>query len=808
MKNVSAKYSIIIYKKEMDTETENDILSYLRHGVTVYLFTNIIVDKSKLKNKAEILEAISNMFLVLIDTKNDYFEEGIKSVDNELLDKKFYENVCKVKDNEFNSEYYEIVHSPVEDNVLVRAGAGTGKTTAMINRILYLKHINRYLNLNEIVLITFTNEATIQMREKLIKKIENYYNLTKNHKYLQWLDEVANMNIKTIHSFARDILEKQGEELGFFENFKITTFKYTRQKLIEKYIEEFKNSSQGSIYSEFARIPQHQLIKKIIAIMDKLDNFAVDINAINYNVYFGEDKSGFNIMIEFIIKNVVKELEEIKQQTNSWEMNDLIKKLPNLQFSSQIELNIKVLMVDEFQDTDKIQIDFISWIVESSNAKLFVVGDEKQSIYRFRGADYTAFDQLREKYEQISVDSIKDFNLVRNYRTNKSLLSNIDDWFVNINERVDKFNYEDEDRIYSLKNSEFKNEICIENLEQKSTKTELIKSLLENKKDDEEVCILVRTNSDVKEIKELCDKEGIPCEISSTGDFFRSESVRELYIMIKSLINKNDNDSIYSLLNSSYSCMNINKKQLIESIFSDRSKTKEYLKLQLEEIKWDDYLRLSMIKSPINLIEEIINEIKPELNYYKKIINKFNELEAKVITTEYKMNLDHCLFLIRKNFNGNVATLSTIENYLRINIQTNDIESKKKIGDTYKKNFIKCMTIHKAKGLEYEYIILPITSHEFISHNQDFDLIIDRDNFENVNIGYKVILGNDYKEVSNNIYLQKKYDENEEIKGEETRLFYVALTRAKKELYIHKKSITSSYINSWMTLIPEGEYNV
>ena len=168
--------------------------------------------------------------------------------------------------------------------------------------------MNNCINLSEIVLITFTNEAVIQMREKLINRIEYYYNLTKNNKYLQWLDEVANMNIRTIHSFARDILEKQGERLGFFENFKIRTFNFTRQKLIEKYIEEFKNSHYGIIYTQFERIPQYKLIKKIVSVMDKLDNFAVDINTINYNLDFGKDESGFNKMLEFILKKVYEEL--------------------------------------------------------------------------------------------------------------------------------------------------------------------------------------------------------------------------------------------------------------------------------------------------------------------------------------------------------------------------------------------------------------------------------------------------------------------------------------------------------------------
>ena len=78
------------------------------------------------------------------------------------------------------------------------------------------------------------------------------------------------------------------------------------------------------------------------------------------------------------------------------------------------------------------------------------------------------------------------------------------------------------------------NEIEIKDLEISQNKISLIQEVLENKKQDEEVCILVRRNSDVDNIKELCDENKIPCEVSSTGDFFRCEAVRELYIMIKS----------------------------------------------------------------------------------------------------------------------------------------------------------------------------------------------------------------------------------------------------------------------------------
>ncbi|CEI72576.1 3'-5' exonuclease [Romboutsia hominis] len=433
--------------------------------------------------------------------------------------------------------------------------------------------------------------------------------------------------------------------------------------------------------------------------------------------------------------------------------------MPNLEFKNGHNLNLKVLMVDEFQDTDKTQVDFVSWIIEHSNAKLFVVGDEKQSIYRFRGADYTAFEQLKKNFQQISIDKLNEFSLVRNYRTNKKLLNNIDEWFVEIGDRVERFNYNESDRIYSLKNSECENEIEIRDLEMSLSKTDLIKNLLDIKKETEEVCILVRRNSDVSYIKEICDENAIPCEVSSTGDFFRCEPVRELYIMIKSLINKNDNKTIYSLLNTSYSDVEISKLELLKSISMEENDINKLLKSYLEKLNWDKYIQKSKVESPITLIEEMINDIKPEVKYYKSKLNKFSKEDAKVMATEYKMNLDHCMFLIRKNFNKNASTLNSIENYLKINIQTNDVESIKKANQTYKRNFIKCMTIHKSKGLEFDYVVLPETSHEFVPNKRDLEIIISRDRFENVNIAYKITFGNSIKTVSNNLYKELKFDE-------------------------------------------------
>ena len=119
MEKVSPKYSVIIYKQKLDTELENNISNFLKEGIVVYLFTNMKVNIDQQKNKL-FLYAIENYFLNLISTKNDYFEEGIKAVDGQVLDNEFYEKICKAKNNEFNSEYYGYSDIILANNIKIK----------------------------------------------------------------------------------------------------------------------------------------------------------------------------------------------------------------------------------------------------------------------------------------------------------------------------------------------------------------------------------------------------------------------------------------------------------------------------------------------------------------------------------------------------------------------------------------------------------------------------------------------------------------------------------------------------------------
>jgi len=134
-------------------------------------------------------------------------------LDGIASDPSLYEYICEK--SRFNRQQYEAEHENVDAHIIVSAGAGTGKTTVMIQRLLFLKHTNPTLSFSEMVFITFTNEAAVHMRRKSAEKLMDYFKITGQKRYLEWIEESQNLHVSTIHSFAKRFLETAGPELGF-----------------------------------------------------------------------------------------------------------------------------------------------------------------------------------------------------------------------------------------------------------------------------------------------------------------------------------------------------------------------------------------------------------------------------------------------------------------------------------------------------------------------------------------------------------------------------------------------------------------
>ena len=139
---------------------------------------------------------------------------------------------------QFNIEQYRIEHAPINENIMVKAGAGTGKTTVMVDRVLYLL-LKTKVNPSEIVMITFTRDAAQNMYQKLREQLFLRSQLQELPVFLSLLERLNEMNIKTIHSFSKALLKELGSLRGFGLNLQLRSFKTDKKRWIEEELNRY-----------------------------------------------------------------------------------------------------------------------------------------------------------------------------------------------------------------------------------------------------------------------------------------------------------------------------------------------------------------------------------------------------------------------------------------------------------------------------------------------------------------------------------------------------------------------------------------
>lgn len=798
-----AEYSIVLYFTCVNNENIECIKKYINKGVLVYLFYDCFDDG--LKDNIQIKNAIERCFLfcyknMVCEKKGNY----VLAEDGKIINRELYDMLCKDSNSEFNCEQYEIITAKSNMNYMVVSGAGTGKTTTMVNRLIYLRKTELNFTFDKVSLITFTKKASREIRERLINVLDNYFFMTKDYEYINMMEEVARCNISTIHSFAKSILNEYGKNIGINKKVEVKPLKFYRKEAIKKGL-DFIYNRRNDLYNIIQHIPIYEIEDKLLKIWECLDNNSLDVSSQEYKVDFGKNEKGMSELICIVLSQAQEEMKKIKDY--EVEISDLIKKLRNDELINDIKEKYKILMVDEFQDSDNVQIDFVADFCKKTDCKLFVVGDEKQSIYRFRGAQYTAFDKLKEKMKNNSM-AIQEYHMTRNYRTNANLLKEINDIFINIEKKVDKFRYTKEDYIYSQKDKNKKESIKYIYIEDEGEKIrEIYQKLLDEKEKNEYIAVLFRTNKEAKEFKKLCDRENILCHIDISGEFFRHEAVKDFYIMIKSLID-DDNNTMYALVDSPYIKAKINKKVILEE---NQKRIREYLDGILTNSDWNKYKKESKYISTIDLIDKIISNQNPINNYYTRQLNiakrkssKYKEI-AYAKTLEYKLNLEHLIYILKDSFSDESVSLYTIEKYLKIKIATDNTIDIRKPSADIESGFLQCSTVHKVKGLEFDYVVIPNLNCEF-NTNREVEVIL-RNEGNKINIGYSMDLYNN--QFKNDFFSFYHEDEKKEIIGEETRLLYVALTRAKKKIFLNmKKLVATEKMNTWASLIGGSKKNV
>ncbi len=271
------------------------------------------------------------------------------------------------------------------ENTLVVAGAGSGKTFTIVNKIKYLLDNNIYKE-NELLIISFTNESVNDLKRKI-----DY-----------------NLDIMTFHKLAITLINNPD-------------IKISNEYYLKFIINEYFNS-----YGKYNK-KQNKLIKRILQEMD-IDNlkkliftfinlYKSNYNDINYLLKLYQKSHFINKIYYKIILEIYHIYDQELKASNLYDFNDMIKIATNNINNNQINTNYKYIIIDEFQDTSLNRFKLIDAIIKKNNAKIFVVGDDYQSIYRFSGCNLDIFLNFNKLVNNLNI-----INLDYNYRNPKEIV--------------------------------------------------------------------------------------------------------------------------------------------------------------------------------------------------------------------------------------------------------------------------------------------------------------------------------------------------------------------------------------------------
>ena len=315
----------------------------------------------------------------------------------------------------FNVEQYLVEHANPLMNIVIRAGAGTGKTYTMISRIAficYTQGIPLRQMADRIVMITFTNEAADQMESKLKAYFRSCYLLTSREDYLDMISCIDHMQISTIHAFAKYLIAQLGSSFGYGIDVGITSSEFYRRRkisdLLDSYIQQ-KTREYGKGYADRLSLPVYAIRDSILDFISKLHNKSVDIASIKAEDFGSllpdDNRREVHELLANVIPEVERQYSDELRQNNRIHLSNMMSLLYQFVSDEQSHSRIRdlkrnksaiqFLFVDEFQDTDDTQIEALLILSRLLDYRMFVVGDIKQCIYRFRGAKEKAFDQLK-----------------------------------------------------------------------------------------------------------------------------------------------------------------------------------------------------------------------------------------------------------------------------------------------------------------------------------------------------------------------------------------------------------------------------
>ena len=541
--------------------------------------------------------------------------------------------------------------------VMVIAGAGSGKTRVLTNRIAYLIAEKNVLESN-ILAITFTNKAAKEMKERI------YSLVGETSKYI-W--------INTFHSMCVRILRQHIDLLGYNKNF--TILDTSEQKTIIKNIVKELNLSEDSYQPN-----------NILKIISNSKNSMISVNEMKAQARFGFMKNVAEIYEyyqKYLKKNSVLDFDDLMLKTIV-----LFEKHPEVLAIYQNKF--EYIHVDEYQDTNVIQYKLIKMLSEV-HKNICVVGDDDQSIYSWRGACSDNIINFEKDYEDVEV-----IFLDQNYRSNSTILDAANAVIKNNTDRKDKAlwsEYKGGDKItvYSAAND-------------KDETDDIAKKILDLKAqgvDYKDIAILYRANYLSRSMENSCMAFGIPYKLIGSLKFLQRQEIRDLLAYMNVIVNKNDEFSLRRIIN-------VPKRGIGASSMAKIDNYAEQYGLSLfEALKNIDMIGVSKkITTNIHLLTQLIVKYSQTEQY------SIEDLIVGIYKDSgYESMLKESADAYAESRIENISELvSSAKQFSSMNDNLIDFISEMSLtsdaDDENEDDSVVLSTVHAAKGLEYRVVFI------------------------------------------------------------------------------------------------------
>ncbi len=680
----------------------------------------------------------------------------------------------------------------IQGPCIILAGAGTGKTFTIVEKIKYLIQKKNY-PAGKIVCITFSNEACSSLQNRVGKV------LPENSK---------TPIIKTFHALSADLLREHGQKIGINSKFKILTpdeakiILHKNFKIPAQNCHQYINSIGIAKDLEISLSDlENYLAKKLenykdVEIEKRLETLKFEIQTLYLKK--GKDKSELSEEITHLKKIIKlkkflsawKAYEKIKEKNNFQDYSDLNKNaLTLLKKNSEISLNYSYIIIDEFQDTNKIQLEILFGLAPHRN--ITAVGDINQSIYRFRGAYHKNLDEFRQHFE---IPSENILTLDESYRSSDKILRNAHKIILN--------NYPNEKDCFEVFNKHKREGEKIQVFELKNAREEarkvvnIVKEKISEGTPMKEICVMFRNHQHSRITKKLLETENINYYSVSKSSLLEQKSIKNLidYLTIINKLKNKEKSGEQSWWNLVYN-LGLPEEDLIKiGKFIKENNKSECLSLKL----LNDLQQLDLSEDGKNRIKLFMEKIKIMLPFASKPIletikgifqstGQITDFESPM-EKEIILNFNKFLEIAESQNKLYEPDLSSFLHHIEIlksldiNIEPTKIESEG----------VRLMTLHSTKGLEYETVIITnMAQKRFPSEKTNSNPLLPLELFPE----FKQIKEQDLE------YFLSEIERKHQL-FEERRLCYVAFTRAKNNLiltfaesYNNRKHFPSQFLN-------------